>query len=813
MINKIFYALSIPFLLEVNSLDLIDDNMLEEEIVICSDTYNNLDDIEVINKYNVSFSNEVKVKEYHEDLDKDYSIYENYGDSEFYSYIGFDEKEYINWTYCFNDNNINYYQLGINFENLEIGKKYKLSFRADDCDFYSYDSGYFNFKIFDYHTINGSGWDSLVKVETQYSDFEEYNWENLYYSYFTDGYYGICNDTLEIEYSFIATTNDLSLVFGESFNSDFYYNVDGEDINFCFDLQEVNDEVDNDYNYFMSLPVFTSVRLTKEYLLNSNIFSVIDDFDGDITDSMEIVDNDVDYDNIGLYSVLLKWSDSSDNSSYFNLYVLIGDFESPTYELKSESYTCSYTNFNIQDVYDLIKVKDNYSDVVYSSSEYSFSIIGSHNITIYVSDSSGNVTEIPFVVNIIDDVNPTIYSVLADNNFTFMSDGCNEDYVYSLIDSYGYYYIEDEKSISLSIYIDDKLIETIWNETYFWLLNGRYASDNVGLDIDDGTHYFKVIDNYGNCSGFYFLSDINKPEVSISSRYWNSLPDLILNDDGSGIKSFIINKIVIDLENSVNKIDVNSVLYDDVPFSYFIINGFNEIYAIQDSVGNVNNTSYCFYFDDIAPVYCGESLIKASYNISVEEILSNLEYYDNLDDNDDIKLELIGSNIKNEVGYYSLSFKLTDTYSNSSIYSINVEIVDIIAPVIMLNSINDFVKVAKNVELSYLEIFDLFKYFYSDVINFSDESLIFSYAIEYENEENYKVLFFVNDDGIIDEYELSFENYDYNNISVRDDGMGDDDSKDNWFVSILKWIWNLIKKFFSWIGSLFSTDEKFVNLI
>jgi len=143
----------------------------------------------------------------------------------------------------------------------------------------------------------------------------------------------------------------------------------------------------------------------------------VDDVDGDITENIIIYeDNYTLYKNtIGEHSVTFSVSDSSGNTSYFTVYVIVVDYTAPV--ITGNSYfVVSPTELNLVDRFkDDLSALDNYdgdltSSIVLVQDDYSvnYNILGVYVVTFSVQDSSENSTIHSVTISVEDNINPII---------------------------------------------------------------------------------------------------------------------------------------------------------------------------------------------------------------------------------------------------------------------------------------------------------------------------------------------------------------------------------------------------------------------
>lgn len=147
----------------------------------------------------------------------------------------------------------------------------------------------------------------------------------------------------------------------------------------------------------------------------------IDDFDGDISDQIEIQSDGytANKNTLGQYDVTLYVEDSSGNSSTFTFVVHVVDVTSPDVIYPSEPFKVSYDKtFDLSLIFGLLEVSDNYYsegdlDYIIFEEDYTANktVLGIYDVTLVVFDPSENETTVTIKVQVIDGVGPVINGV------------------------------------------------------------------------------------------------------------------------------------------------------------------------------------------------------------------------------------------------------------------------------------------------------------------------------------------------------------------------------------------------------------------
>lgn len=559
------------------------------------------------------------------------------------------------------------------------------------------------------------------------------------------------------------------------------------------DVIDTQEPVVTASKYAISLPVKTSTRLTKEYLLNQKIFKVTDDTDGDITSNLIIKSGNINYDKTGTYPLVLSWTDNAGNESTLTFNVLIGDFEKPTYSIKqSTMYVECPSKLSEADLLNNVTLSDNYdssiSKTIVTNNYKQNTNCGTYSVTIRGTDTSANYTDATFNVSVRDTIVPTITGIT--NNQVIKSANVR---------------VSDSGSGIKSVTIDDKSV--ILADGEFVFNASSYA---------DGTHTLKATDNQGNGTIIKFISDKSAPTITgiNSSTRLNKSVTITLADTYSNIVSFKLNGTLIEVNAKTKEIMLGA---DN------LVQGTNKITELKDSLGNVAS-DLSFIYDTIAPVITpnvsGGGSIKSGEYITSEQVKAQFTATDEVDGS--CAISIVSSTIEDKVGKYVVVLRSVDKTGNATEISVNVERLDVTAPVIFIKSSDDItiMKVASGTEITYKNLLNIFMYLYQDKINAQDCSVeVLSDGFVANGTESQVVRYMVTNNvtGDTTMYSLDYQSYVMASDDKKDDNKTDDDKKDdnnkddtkeeNWFVRVFKGIGNFFKKIWNFVTGLFGGNK------
>lgn len=611
--------------------------------------------------------------------------------------------------------------------------------------------------------------------------------KGFYYEFYSD-------ETDQTSYEFTADSDEVCLLIDPQCYDGFYYHLG---VKISTNFVDTQEPVVTASKYAISLPVKTSTRLTTEYLLNQKIFKVTDDTDGDITKNLIIKSGNINYDKTGTYPLVLSWSDNAGNESTLTFNVLIGDFEKPSYTIKqSTMYVECPSKLSESDLLNNVTFSDNYdtsiTKTIVTNNYNQNTNCGTYSVTIRGTDTSGNYTEATFNVCVRDTIAPTITGIT--NNQVIMSANVR---------------VSDSGSGIKSVTIDDKSVI---------LADGEFAFN--ASSYADGTHTLKATDNQGNGTIIKFISDKSAPTITgiNSSTRLNKSVTITLADTYSNIVSFKLNGTLIEVNAKTKEITLGA---DN------LVQGTNKITELKDSLGNVAS-DLSFIYDTIAPVITpnvsGGGSIKSGDYITSEQVKAQFTATDEVDGS--CAISVVSSTIEDRVGKYVVVLRSVDKTGNATEISVNVERLDVTAPVIFIKSSDDItiMKVASGTEITYKNLLNIFMYLYQDKINAQDCYVeVLSDGFVANGTESQVVRYMVTNNvtGDTTMYSLDYQSYVMASDDKKDDNKTDEDKKDdtnkdnkkddtkaeNWFVRAFKGIGNFFKKIWNFITGLFGGNK------
>ncbi|BCR35495.1 hypothetical protein [Mariniplasma anaerobium] len=512
---------------------------------------------------------------------------------------------------------------------------------------------------------------SYVKTYTLYVEayFEDYDLKDI-----TILEINVCDfDAPEITYIPTYTINYLDDLPDFTKNVEYIDNYDQNDqLTLSIDTSAINEtsigayEIiyrisDSSHNESMYTKLFNivdktapTIELIKEITLDVNQAFIVEDFlkvedNYDANIRLKILDEQVDYDQLGVYEMTVIATDLSRNSSNEIFLVNIVDQSPPDLILKTnpapisvfstitEELLKSYI-LSIADNYDLISVDD-----VIMTHDIDQTRLGDYHIYYTCSDQSHNTVSQTLEIEVIDDIKPVVevitplvfdvfdqdpmmsdYFLITDNYNDF--DDLDIKYTYSFdIDEIGRYQIRVEvtdKSKNKTIYLTDasvidqippvitqvsEIIITNFEELdlsiYFNAID-EYDGELTQITIDDYQVDYQKLGAYdiivsasdlSNNTSFFFtkvhIIDIKSPNLTLSTQKIYLDLDSSMNDEVS---------YIIDIYDDYDDLSVGDVFIEST-IKTDTIGQYELIYTIIDSSLNEFSQKIDVYVDDYTP--------------------------------------------------------------------------------------------------------------------------------------------------------------------------------------------------------------------
>ncbi|MDR2821992.1 MAG: hypothetical protein LBV58_00360 [Acholeplasmatales bacterium] len=448
-----------------------------------------------------------------------------------------------------------------------------------------------------------------------------------------------------------------------------------------------------------------------------NYFTIKDNYNTVVT--ILILDDYIDYANIGIYPFTVIARDQSLNETILDDYFLLVDTTKPIIELKpnpktirvfttiDSDFLLSYILY-VSDNYNLLTIND---CLTFHNIDSSY--IGDYQVTFLLRDSSLNEAIKTLKVSVVDDIAPSI-SIKTDLIFDVFD---VEPFLINYFEVVDNYYDPSDIAIKidckfninvvgtyqLSFTATDKSKNTASLNTYL------YVVDNISpiitqvhdIVISDFTRknlsgYFTYSDNYTPVNNLIFTAydmnidykEVGSYEIVVSVKDSSSNTTIIL------VEILIVDIIPPSLELSsesivvmINSEEINYLSYiisvsDNVTYlttenvlikpevNYFQIGKYQVLYEVYDEFMGYNSKILIVYVDDLfAPRVYAHDIIK-KFNTEFD-IFEGISYEDETSCN----IDYFPKNINFlSPGTKKVFYAVTDLRGNTTIVSRNIEI-------------------------------------------------------------------------------------------------------------------------------------------
>ncbi|XFA99116.1 immunoglobulin-like domain-containing protein [Candidatus Izemoplasma sp. B36] len=379
--------------------------------------------------------------------------------------------------------------------------------------------------------------------------------------------------------------------------------------------------------------------------------------DSDTLVTLEEISDDVLYDTLGEYYVVVKATDASLNSKSQTFLVEVVDTQAPVITLNGDSII----TLEAGDIYlnEGATCTDNYDDactVSIGGFTVDYGTVGEYYIEYIAEDSSGNIGRLKREVIVIDTITPTFE--VSDFIIQVGHDEINFFYHIGLI---------EENS-------DDELIKEVISNNVDYFVVGDYevilkVSDQSGNSTTK-TILVSVIDT--------IAPEFEIPEILDYEVGFNEVIDWT---------TFISNIV----ENSLTEVVIT--ITENVNFN---IIGSNRVeYTLSDGNGNSNTQSMRVVVrDTTSPTF--DNIPNQTIELGEYETFDWTTLITNIEDNYSEIFFL--SEIKDDVDYsrvgsYLVIVEVKDNYSNTVTQEFTVNVVDTTKPLVMLNPSVDTITV------------------------------------------------------------------------------------------------------------------------
>ena len=266
------------------------------------------------------------------------------------------------------------------------------------------------------------------------------------------------------------------------------------------------------------------------------------------------------------------------------------------------------------------------------------------------------------------------------------------------------FYDPGEISWTISYYENEEEIDIISYDSYDLFVHSSepyYGSftfqtptnaNYIGITINDNNDYLLTHNVNGLIleEGLSFTSYepfVIGNLIDINGPYYNGSGVVIVNIDNpftlSEITAGLSAYDAIEGDVSGNIIVVN----DTYTANMGMVGEYLVEYSVSDSSDNETNFSVLVKVVDVTkPIISGNSSIVLSYpnTLTIETIKSTLSASDNVDGDISSQIELVEENYtvsQSTLGFYEITFKVTDTSNNTTYFMVEIEVIDEASPI------------------------------------------------------------------------------------------------------------------------------------
>ncbi len=391
---------------------------------------------------------------------------------------------------------------------------------------------------------------------------------------------------------------------------------------------------------------------TKLPDLKTNV-NYYDNYDGKEDLKLEIDSTNVLINQVGSYLVKYRVTDKSGNQTTRTSYVNVYDHLPPVITLKKQIVIEAKKPFHYQE---FIQIKDDVDSAVtieLDTSNLDLNKVGIYKIIIYAKDQSNNASSLDLAVEVIDKTKPIITLTKTPNPLSVYENITTDklkEYVLSVIDD-----VDDLAKDDLVITHDINTNIVGAYTVYFQIKDKSNNETNVSLKVD--------------------VKDLESPSV-----WWDKPLYFAVNSDKP------ILELLLDYEDNYDQktdltVKITSTFKMDKIGRYLVTA------EVTDRAKNKTTIyDYLELYDNIMP---NVNLVKEIIitDFSPKQYENYLDISDNYDQSKDLVITYDDKAVDYQtVGIYPIIFHVHDTSNNTSVFESEVYIIDIIAPVLSLNS-------------------------------------------------------------------------------------------------------------------------------
>ena len=314
-------------------------------------------------------------------------------------------------------------------------------------------------------------------------------------------------------------------------------------------------------------------------------------------------------------------------------------------------------------IFDYVVAIDNYDTqdnltMTFLDAQVNWQVIGSYEASVVVEDASGNQTKI--------DVNVTI-----------------KDYIAPVIIQKKAVVIEPSEQLNVQQFftITDNVDQTVM----IWLVDDMVAYNELGI-------YEAMIcarDHSFNESCYSFLVEIKDTTAPVVELFSQNITIEVYTEL---TQSFMMGWFVV-ISDAYDKDHIHVHFYHQINTS--MLGNYDVIVEVYDQSSNVTEKKFNIAVIDSTPPMA--RVLKTRFHVfeNIKPLISYVHIEDNYDDRDDVLVKVTSNMDATKLGVYTLNVEVSDVSKNKRNYTFLIEVVDEVAPTLVLEDaliITDFMR-------------------------------------------------------------------------------------------------------------------------
>ena len=405
----------------------------------------------------------------------------------------------------------------------------------------------------------------------------------------------------------------------------------------------------------------------------SNFFTIKDNVD--IVLRIEVDDQKVFYNKVGVYQAKLTATDDSGNNSVELFTIEIADLEKPVLRLQSKPRNITVFQVIDRELLEsyILEVRDNYDEISLSdvkiTHDIEHDVLGTYSIYFELSDQSGNKVESKLLVKVDDDIKPII-EIITPLVFSVFS-----------VEPFYHEHFQFKDNFTDS----DDLVYKI-NTSPKMNVVGRYP---ITVEVSDSSG------NKAIYQGYVQIVDSIPPLI-------NQLNEIVIT--GFERKEL---KHYFSFSDQYDKTENITYIFHDENVNYDVVGSYEAYVKAYDQSQNESIFSFEIMIIDMI-----EPTLKIKQNYYLHDVgkseVNMVSFIDFVEDNyDSLSFEdviITNEIIWDKIGKYEVSFSLTDQSLNQTTHVLTFVIDDRIPPTIVFEDLmvlqGEIIRLEDGIEVS-----------------------------------------------------------------------------------------------------------------